>query len=56
VAFEGDEAIAKATFRFYMDQSSDVPGESNAEAEFHFEFYEGSYLLNRLVIPQLGIM
>jgi len=48
-------AYAKANFRFYMDKSSDSPGEVNADAQFYFERFDDSYLLNRLVIKQFGI-
>jgi hypothetical protein len=48
-------ATAKATFRYYLDQSSGTPGENSAEAEFYFENCDNSFLLNHLVIESFGI-
>ena len=55
IEIDDSKAYAKAVFRFYMDKSSDTPGEVSADAEFYFELYDDSYLLNRLVIEHFGI-
>jgi|GEM_PF-597850 len=55
IKIDESTASAKADFRFYMDKSSGSPGEVIADAEFYFELFDGSYLLNRLVIEQFGI-
>ncbi|HKK40140.1 MAG TPA: hypothetical protein VJ949_12030 [Cryomorphaceae bacterium] len=54
-SIEGTEAYAQVSFRYYMDESSHTPGEFKAEAEFYYELFDDEYLLNRLVIPELGI-
>jgi len=55
ITFDGAEATATSSFRYYLDESSGTPGEGEAEAEFHFELFDDCYLLNHLVIPDLGI-
>ncbi len=49
------KAIAKATFRIYMDESSGSPGEVSADAEFQFKFQYYTFEITRLVIDQFGI-
>jgi hypothetical protein len=55
INIDESKAYAKASFRFYMDKSSGTPGEVSTDAEFYFEFFDDSYLVNRLVIEQFGI-
>lgn len=55
ISLDGAEATATASFRYYLDESSGTPGESKAEAEFHFELFDDCYLLNHLKIPDMGI-
>lgn len=54
-SIDEEKAYVKATFQYYLDQSSGAPGEKSAEAEFYFELYDNSFLLNHLVIERLGI-
>jgi hypothetical protein len=55
IKIEDSNAKAKASFRYYLDQSSGSQGEYSTTAEFEFKLDNGTFDLTRLIIEKFGI-